>query len=320
MKIIRSVQEIALRNVAASKYLALGVFDGIHLGHQKIINDCVSQAHEAGALAVVFTFRNHPLDVLAPAYAPKKLILLSEKLRLLRDLGVDVTVCVKFDRAFARLEPGEFVRRVLVGRCAMNRLYCGYNFRFGRNATGTTALIRRFAHTYGFSVRVIPPVYADGMIVSSSKIRELIEDGMVGVAARMLTRPYQVQGHVIRGAGRGTRLGFPTANLLFPRQLLIPAEGVYAVRVERAVATKNSGKVSYSGMLYIGKCPTFGGKKRSVEVHLFDFRQNLVGERLQVAFVERLRADHRFESPDALVAQQQKDEYAARRILNAGNT
>jgi riboflavin kinase/FMN adenylyltransferase len=301
--------------MSAPKYLALGVFDGLHLGHQRLIAECVSEAHKAAGCAVVFTFRNHPLDVLAPAYAPKKLMLLSEKLALLKKLGVDVTVCIEFDQFFARLEPEEFVRRLLVERCGLQKLFCGYNFRFGRDAAGTVAHIRQLAGTLGFSFCVLPPVCVNGMIVSSSKIRELIDDGMVGLAATMLTRPYQLHGRVIRGAGRGRQLGFPTANLRIPREMLVPAEGVYAATVKRTGPKASGRAVTYGAMLYIGRRPTFGAQGLSIEAYLFDFHGNLLGETLRVAFLERLRGDQRFKTPAALVDQLRKDERAARRAL-----
>jgi riboflavin kinase/FMN adenylyltransferase len=307
---------VSLQKLQPPKYLALGVFDGLHLGHQKLIRECVTQARAAGAISVVFTFPNHPLDILAPAYAPKRLMLLSEKLNYLGNLGVDVTICIEFDRDFARLEPEQFVRRILVERCATSKLFCGYNFRFGRNASGTVKIVRHLARKYGFSLHVHPRVYSNGMTVSSSKIRELIDDGMVDLAARLLTRPYQLRARVIAGKGRGAELGYPTANLRIPSQLLIPAEGVYAVTVERSRVKKASGKKAHRAMLYIGKCPTFGSKRLSIEVHLFDFCGKLTDETLQVAFLKRLRGEKRFHSPDALAAQLRKDERAARSVLH----
>jgi riboflavin kinase/FMN adenylyltransferase len=296
----------ALPRRLASPVCAIGNFDGVHRGHAHIFHEAKSWAASLGGESVVLTFEPHPAKVLAPSYAPPLITPLHRKLALIADEGVDVTVVQPFDRAFAAKEPVAFVDEVLVGALGVRGVCIGHDFTFGAKRAGTVELLEELSRTRGFEVRVIPAVSVDGIVCSSTKVREFVLEGRVDGAALLLCRPPEVEGEVIRGDGRGRSIGVPTANLRAETELL-PKNGVYVAEALLADGTRRPAAVN------VGTNPTFlQGHPVTVEAHLLDWTGDLYGQKMRLSFVERLRAEERFTSVDALVAQIHKDIEATR--------
>lgn len=288
--------------------LSLGNFDGVHLGHQAIITRVVQEARARHGTALVLTFYPHTLAVLRPE-RPLVLILgLREKLLQFACLGVDSVILQRFSRTFSHLSPEDFVRRYLVETLRVEKVVVGHNVSFGYKGAGRAETLERFGRAYGFAVEIVGPVRLGEKEVSSTAVRALLSAGDMREVARFLGRPYAVSGRVEKGLQRGRGLGFPTANLR-PRSDLPLPNGVYAVLVE-------VGGVQVPGVANVGVNPTFAGKRRTIEAHLFDFTADLYGTRLRVSFVERLRGEQKFPSVQALVQQIQEDAARARTLLS----
>ena len=305
MRTIRGLESYP--SEAAPAAVALGIFDGVHLGHQAILDTAVRRARAAGIQAVACTFEPHPMDVLQPERAPAPIASLDERLAVIGERGIDVTVVLAFTLELARMEPEAFVKDVLHGRLRTRQVVVGYNHTFGRGARGDARLLEALAPRLGFEATVVPPLLIDGVPVSSSEIRTALRAGDVARAARYLGRPYGITGEVVRGAGRGRGLGFPTANVRPERPLLVPA-GVYACRAR--VGDRNEPAV-----VNIGVRPTFGETVLAVEAYLLDFSGDLYGSRMTLAFVEHLRGEQKFPDVEALRAQIAADVEHARRVL-----
>ena len=293
---MRVIRHLARRERRLGRaVLTLGNFDGVHLGHQAIVRTAVERARAAGAQAVALTFEPHPTAVLAPDRAPPMIQTLHDRLAALRDLGIDVTVLQRFSPRFAALEPEEFVRDFLLRHVELVDAVVGYNVNFGRARAGTADTLRTLGARFGFGVDVVGPVEVPGggEKVSSTRLRELLAAGDVRGARVLLGRQYALRGRVVVGDRRGRTLGFPTANLHLRRGLLLPRDGVYAVVAQTAGAR-------HAGVLNIGVRPTFGGRRRTVEVHVLDFAGDLYRTWLVVHVVERLRGERAFDGPDAL--------------------
>ena len=286
--------------------LALGNFDGVHLGHQNIFRHVVSRADEIGGTPMVFTFDCHPLQVLAPERAPLVLTTNAQKRSLISALGVRVGLWIPFTEQFARQKPLAFIRDVLQNGIGVHELVVGYDFRFGHCRAGNVSLLQQQAAAYGYEVTVIPAVKLGSTVVSSSTVRDMLQEGQVEEAARLLGRDYVLAGSVVEGFQRGAKLGFPTANVRVGHAL-VPRVGVYAVRVEW------QGQ-HYPGVANVGHNPTFGNASLSVEVHLLDFAGDLYGAQLGVAFVARIRDERKFASVDELAAQIACDVQQARHL------
>ena len=271
--------------------LAVGEFDGVHLGHREVI---------AGS-DTVLTFEPHPLAVVRPEAAPRLLTSFEVKRELIEGLGVRELVVIPFDERFARQSPQEFIDDVLVGSLRATHVSVGENFRFGHRAAGDPAALEADPR---FQTRVVPLVERDGEVVSSSHIRALVQAGEVDTAARMLGGPFQISGEVVEGDRRGRILGFPTANLVPDEALVYPGHGVYAARANGACAAVS-----------VGVRPTFGtGRAVLIEAYLLDRSEDLYGQTLRVEFLKRLRGEHRFDSADALVRQMQVDVQRTREL------
>ena len=281
--------------------IAIGNFDGVHRGHQALVSVALAAVKGEQRDAVALTFDPHPSSVVQPGAAPSLLMPLPRRLELLAELGLDATVVHPFDAAFSRLTAEEFARDVLAGALEASVVVVGSDFRFGAGRRGDPALLAALGATLGFEVRVVDKISVDGEVCSSSAIREHVRQGRVARAAQLLSRPFEVTGQVVAGQRRGRQLGFPTANLdQAPR--LLPAEGVYAGR-----ATLADGR-SFVAAINVGRNPTFVERgARIVEAYLLDFEGDLYGQSLRLDFVERLRAELRFDSVDALVAQMHQD-------------
>jgi riboflavin kinase/FMN adenylyltransferase len=282
-----------------------GNYDGVHLGHRALL--AAAHARAGGGRVVALTFDPHPAVVLAPDRAPPMLTTIARRTELFRALGADVHV-VRFDRTFAALTPEEFVDRVLVGELGARGVIVGPDFHFGRGRAGDADLLRALGSSRGFDVEIMQPVIAEGDVVSSTRIRAALVAGDVALAARLLVRPHDVDGTVVRGDQRGRTIGVPTANLA-PDPVLLPADGVYAV-VGRELGTDEV----LRGVANLGVRPTFGAG-RSIEAHFFDFDRDLYDRRVRVAFVARIRAEQKFGGIEALKAQIARDIDDARAAL-----
>ncbi len=294
--------------------VTVGTFDGVHRGHQVIIDHLLERAAERSGPSTLISFDPHPRSVVHGDTIPL-LTTVEERASLLEALGLDRLVVIPFSSDFAQLSPKDYVKEILVERVGLQEVTVGYDHRFGRKRAGDVDLLQTLGERFGFDVDVIPPQKVDQHVVSSRDIRErLREEGDVSTAAELLGRPYQLQGVVSRGEGRGREIGYPTANIALqdPRKL-VPKRGVYATRVELP-----SGETC-GGMMNIGRRPTFDEMEVTVEVHLFDFEGDLYGRTLSVQFVQRLRDEQKFDSPDALAMQLSKDERHCRTIVEGSN-
>jgi len=288
--------------------VTIGNFDGVHLGHRAILGRVQQRARELEAQAVAVTFDPHPLKVLRPGMHLPLLTTPAQKLKLLNASGLEAVVVLPFTREFAALPARDFVLRYFCDGLKVREVVVGHDYCFGRNREGNIDLLRELGRTHGFTVQVVWAVEVDGAVVSSSLIRAMLKLGRVAEAAHLLGRSYGVVGRVIQGKGRGAKLlGVPTANLR-PENELLPATGIYAVRVRRGAET-------WLGAANIGTCPTFENGEFSLEVHLLDFAGDLYGDTLEVEFMARLREERKFPSLEALSAQIHADIAAARRAL-----
>lgn len=290
-------------------WLSIGKFDGVHLGHQKIISELTAGAHSVGAPAVVLTFDPHPAVVLRGRSDSFYLSMPEEKAELLGNLGIDLVVTHPFNHQVAEMSAAAFMQH-LDDHLNLDQLWVGQNFTLGHNREGTVPRLRQIGREIGFSVHEILPVMSDGEVISSSRIRSLIEDGEVEAAASLLGRSFDVRGEVVTGDSRGHQLGFPTANLKIPEERVVPGAGVYASWVTW------QGK-RYPGVTNVGVRPTFEHQPVAprVETHLLDFASDLYGQQIQVSFEQRLRGEKRFPDVDALVAQINLDIEKAHKVL-----
>jgi riboflavin kinase / FMN adenylyltransferase len=287
----------------------VGTFDGVHLGHRRVLEALCAAARSHDALSLLVTFDPHPLRIVRPASAPPLLTTPQEKIEILAQSDLRHVAFLRFTPALAAFSPRRFVEQILLRRFAMQHLVIGYDHGFGRGRSGDVETLRSIGRELGFGVDVVPPVLADGEPISSSRIRRALQAGDVGTAAHGLGRPYSLTGTVVRGAGHGRKLGFPTANLTVgSTEKLIPHEGIYAVRA--AMRDRFA-----DGVLHLGPRPTFAGLPPSVELHLFDVDDDLYGDRIRVDFVARIRDIARFESIDALIHAMEGDCEAARELL-----
>jgi riboflavin kinase/FMN adenylyltransferase len=290
--------------------VAIGNFDGVHLGHQALVRTARARAAELGVPAAVLTFDPYPREYFDPAGAPARLMRLREKCAVLRRLGIDQVVVARFDERLQCQAAPEFVERVLVRGLGVRHVVVGEGFRFAAGREGTVDLLRAAGLRHGFGVDALPPVLADGERVSSTRVRAALAAGDLGLARRLLGREYAMCGRVVGGQRLGRTLGYPTANLRLHRRRS-PLGGILAVRVEGVADAPLAGVAS------LGTRPTVAGVEPLLEVHVFDFQGDLYGRRLGVHFVAKLRDEQKFESLDALVAQMHDDARRAREILAA---
>lgn len=280
--------------------LTLGVFDGLHLGHQLIMQTVVERSRAIGAVPTVITFDPHPRALLHPESAPPLLQTFDQKIEALGVLGIEQTIVIRFDKQFSQVRAEEFLRTVIADRLHAKEVYLGCGFAFGHNREGNIELLRAVSQKLGFLADEVPELRLRGRRVSSSRIRELLQQGRVNLARRMLGRPYGVEGMVVRGDERGAQLGFPTANL-HPQNRVIPRRGVYVT------ATLIDGQWRRS-VTNIGNRPTFGSDNQSsVETYVMNWSGNLYGDVLRVRFLHRLRDEKKFTSVDELKAQIERD-------------
>jgi riboflavin kinase/FMN adenylyltransferase len=289
--------------------LALGNFDGLHRGHTKIIERVRRAAAERGATSLVLTFDPHPPRIVRPDKAPPLLMTLEQKLEALERAGIQGVAIVKFTLELSRWEPEAFVKAVLVDWLRVGEVWVGADFLFGRDRSGNFSVLRSLGAQYGFRVEKIDPVRYKDFVVSSTRVRRLVSEGRVDEAGALLGHHVFIDGMVVQGAGRGRELGVPTANLQTDNEL-IPPHGVYATAV-------TVDGVVYPGVTNVGLRPTFNDATRTtIEVHIMGFSGDLYGQRVRVAFIQRLRDERRFPDVDALKAQIDADLRRARRLFD----
>lgn len=308
MKIVGRLSDAQNEKHLRGCIVAVGTFDGVHIGHQTLISRAVSLARGADVPCVVFTFRNHPLSVLAPERVPPFLSSPEERRGVFASLGVNLVIEEPFTKELASLSAEEFLTR-LVEALSPRTVVVGANFSFGAGGHGTPEFLALQGEALGFHVENVPLLSREGKTVSSTRIRALLLAGDVRLAGALLGRPFSIAGEVVHGDERGRTLGFPTANLLPPTEEACPMNGAYAVRVE---IEKGEEQI---GVANVGNNPTFGGGERRVETHLLDFSADLYGQKITVRFIERLREEKKFPSPEALVEQIRRDEQKAREIF-----
>jgi riboflavin kinase / FMN adenylyltransferase len=292
--------------------LAIGNFDGVHLGHAALLAEARARAARRGGPCAVLTFTPHPARLFAPDRAPPLIMPLDRRLELIAGAGIDVAIVEPFTRAFAAIEAPDFVRDVLARDLGARDVVVGYDFSFGRGRAGSATMLSELGAAAGIDVVVIPPVVVDGVACSSTRIRELVTAGDTAAAARLLGRPFELEGPVARGAGRGRGLGFPTANVAAEGELR-PKLGIYAARAQ--VLDGPLAGTARPAALSVGTNPQFtGGQAVTVEAYLLDFEGDLYDRRLRLELGERLRDEGRFESIDALVAQIREDVARVRKL------
>lgn len=297
--------------------VTIGVFDGVHRGHQRIVARAAEIGARLGLPVVAITFDPHPDEVVRPGSHPPFLCSARRRAELLAGLGADAVCVIPFTLEFSRLDPDEFVRAVLVERLHAAAVVVGEDFRFGHKASGDVSLLAKLGEKYEFSAEGMPLLGEDGMTISSTLIRNLLMSGNVAAAAKELGRPHRVEGVVVRGHQRGRALGFPTANLETPPHTAIPADGVYAGWLNRLDGEGDVDSAErWPAAISIGTNPTFGEGQRTVEAYALDRSDlDLYGVHAAIDFVERLRGTLRFDSVDALVEQMARDVDQARRLL-----
>jgi len=303
VKIIKGIE--TLKRSFRNPVVTLGNFDGVHLGHQDILKRVKEKALKIRGEGVVITFEPHPLKVLAPEKFLPLLTPFRKKMMLLGKLGIETVLCVEFSLAFSQISPSEFIETILVEKVKVKEVIIGYNYHFGKGQKGDAQALKDAGRIFGFKVEVVEPFRIEGMVVSSSKIRDLIQRGEVDRASTLLGRDYPILGKVVEGARRGRVLGFRTANLEISDELY-PKPGVYAVIVEWRRQRLNA-------LASVGTNPTFfseqNGKDKplSLEVHILNFSRDIYGEEIRINFVRRIRDEVRFENSSLLIEQIRKD-------------
>ncbi len=332
MQIIPDLQKYK-GNSSKSIFLALGNFDGFHLGHQKLLRYVVRQAEREHALAAVLTFPQHPHSILHPERKPMMLMSIEQKLFYLAEAGIDLCFLQSFTPAFAKMTPRDFAEKILVKKLHIREICMGHDAHFGCGRKGDTSLMESLARENGFLFRRMKPVMTEGRPVSSSRVRELLTKGEVGKAQACLGRPFSMFGKVIKGKGHGLHLGFPTANLEVHSEILLPL-GVYVASARFLPRMRQIGSKSFrcvlpvercatkwlSGVANFGKRPTYPKAETPrpvLELHLLDFRGQAYGKMMEIALHRFLRPEHKFPTEDALKIQIQKDVRAARRYYGS---
>ncbi len=300
MKVFRNLAEI---DIAEPTAVTVGTFDGLHLGHQKVLQALKNRAREKGYLEVLVTFYPHPQLVVGPKHGKKIELLttLEEKLEILEKLEVPAVLVIPFDKEFARTPYREFVTRILLEKLHVKVMVIGYDHAFGRNREGNPETLRKLGEELGFEVEVVEPYFLDDLAVSSTRIRHFLQQGNIEMANKMLGRPYSLRGRVVQGEGRGRELGFPTANIrLNHPDRLVPRQGVYAVDVWV------DGR-RYRGMMNIGHRPTFNFDPLTLEIHIINFRGSIYDKDLVVEFKKFIREERKFRSLEELKKQLMQD-------------
>ncbi|UCE05813.1 MAG: bifunctional riboflavin kinase/FAD synthetase [bacterium] len=308
MRIFRSLDDVQRDN---NCILTTGTFDGVHLGHQSIIKTLHSSVSHQNECVTIVTFEPHPQFVVK-SHKRNDLRLLTtidEKISLFQDLKIDRLIIIHFDEKFAQLSSQQFIENILVKKVGLNKIIIGHDHAFGKDRQGNFEILERLSRKYNYSIDVLPPFSLDGVIISSTKIRNLLLSGDVEHGAKYLGRNYRLAGTVIQGEGRGHTLNIPTANIKpFSNEKLIPADGIYAVWV-------GLGNQKFKAVLYIGLKPTFAFNDRTIELHIFNFCGDLYGQTLEIEFKAKIRDDYHFDKIEKLIEQIENDKKRTLEIL-----
>jgi riboflavin kinase / FMN adenylyltransferase len=309
MRIIRGTKNIT--SPIPYPVMAIGNFDGVHVGHQTLFRKTAELALVHGGTSIAFTFEPHPLKIIAPEKAPPLLTHFKKKMELIESCGINMVICADFTRKFADQQPRDFSKNILFEKIAVKEVVVGFDYAFGRGREGTIPYLKKMGQEFGFQVHIVKPFNLKGHTVSSSHVRELIEGGKVESASQFLGRNFSIVGRVISGYKTGQAIGFPTANI-DTSKVQMPGTGVYAVRV--VYESK-----SYDAVANIGFNPTFNRDRLSVEVHILNFNQMIYQHEIEVYFVARIRNELTFKSADDLVAQIKQDIDKAKKMLGDMN-
>jgi len=306
MQVILNLNEI--KKPLTNPVLTIGNFDGVHKGHLALFDRVKERAKAIAGQSVVMTFEPHPLKIMRPADGPQLITHTGQKLELIEKTGIDVIVCVSFDREFAAIPARDFVNNVLVKKIGIKEIVVGYDYTFGHNREGDINLLREIGNDFGFVVHLVGPIEIDHTLVSSTSIRRLVQEGRLEEARVLLGRDFEVQGTVVKGQNRGGRLlGFPTANLN-PHGELLPKRGVYAVKLL-------IDDVFYKGVTNVGYNPTFGNTGLTIETHVLDYSGELMGKTIKVHFIKRLRDEKTFKTLEELSEQIAQDIARAKEVF-----
>ncbi|MDR3072239.1 MAG: bifunctional riboflavin kinase/FAD synthetase [Clostridiales Family XIII bacterium] len=287
--------------------VALGNFDGIHLGHQALIACMTQYAKREGKKSAVFTFANHPRNFISGESVVRSIVSPKEKYEIIRSMGVDYMFNLPFDDSFTSMDPEVFIHKLLLRYFRADAVFCGFNFRFGKRAAGNTTLLKQFADQDHFFLEVIEPFKVDDVIVSSTEVRKAIQNGDFDLCRKYLGRPFTLSGKVIAGNKLGRKLGFATANMHLDPEMMQPAYGIYVT------SAKLDGGKERPAITNVGVRPTIGDNQELAETHIFDFSEDLYGTSPEIVFYEKLRAEQKFENIEAMQKQIQSDIAAARR-------
>ncbi|HOT97215.1 MAG TPA: bifunctional riboflavin kinase/FAD synthetase [bacterium] len=296
-----------------SSVVSLGTFDGVHRGHQSILTELKRRAERAPAHATMITFEPHPQLVLQDPTRPQQEVLttIEEKIEILSGLGLDRLVIAHFSPAFASMVPDRFVIDILLNKLHMREIIIGHDHAFGKGRSGNLALLQKLGEDHGFAVDSLPPLKYGEEIISSTRIRQALQEGDLELATQMLGRPYSINGLVMHGAGRGTGLGFPTINLKpYSQYKLVPRPGIYASR-------SRLGGRRYDSVTYIGQRPTFPDGERVIETYIIDFNAQLYGQEVNVELIAYIREDARFATATALIEQIKQDVAKSMELLSS---
>jgi len=311
MTVITDLEQF--EKLSKNPVLTIGNFDGVHKGHLALFNKVKERASNIGGQSVVMTFEPHPIKVMMPGKGPPLITPTQQKLRLIENAGIDFILCIPFTEKFAKISPRDFVKGLLVDKIGIKEIVVGHDYSFGHKRQGNIELLQEMGNDLGFIVHVVEPVFLDHTLVSSTSVRNLVQDGNLSESKRLLGRDYQVCGTVVKGKDRGARLlGIPTANLKLIDELT-PKLGVYAVKVL-------IDDQIYNGLTNIGYNPTFGNNFFSIETHVLDFSGDLLGKTIRVNFIERLRDEKTFKSIEDLAEQINQDVLRARKLFKEKNT
>jgi len=297
----RKLKDIRLLNPV----ITLGNFDGVHKGHQKILQKVIKRAKEIGGVSVVYTFNPHPLNVLRPDKEPPKITTFEEKAKLIEEVGIDYLICENFTTNFAKKTPEDFLKKVIYKRIKPEEIIIGHDYAFGKGRQGTVELLKNTGKELDFKVEIVSDIKIKNIPVRSTTIRNLISEGKVSLAQKLMGKYYSLSGKVVHGKQR--RIGFPTANLSHIKDL-IPQKGVYAIYVETPHGR-------FKGAVNIGMNPTFGGNKLCIETHIFDFNENIYGKEISIFFVKKIRGEKKFKDAENLALQIKKDVSFINRVL-----
>jgi len=302
-------EELARSSPSKDMILTIGVFDGVHLGHKYLLSQLKEQARQQSLLSGVVTFRQHPQEILAPRVKLSFLTDLAERINLLKIEGIEAIITLNFTREFVKLGARQFIS-LLQKHLRMCGMVIGHDFALGKSREGNIDALRALAQDMNFSITVVPPVRVNGEVVSSTAIRNALADGNMQRVHNLIGRPFSLHGRVISGTGLGVKLGFPTANLDITQKQALPGDGVYATWAY-------IGDKAYPSMTNIGKRPTFGYNKRTVEVYVLDYHNDLYGYELKIDVVERLRSEREFDTAEELKKQIAEDIRQGKTILNS---